>query len=66
MKVLENTENKIHKNEDGEKVLHLEITEEILVRFNVVNNDYQLDSKILFTLFLINLLINCWMLHVKN
>ena len=48
MKVLGNTENKIHKYEDGEKVPYLEITEEILVRFNVVNNDYQLDSRILF------------------
>ena len=49
MKVLGNTENKIHKNKDGEKVPHLEITEETLVRFNVVSNDYQLDSRILFT-----------------
>ena len=28
---------------------HLEITELILVNFNIVNNDYQQDSRVLYT-----------------
>ena len=32
-----------------ERVHHLEITEVILVQFNTVNNDYQQDSKVLYT-----------------
>ena len=37
------------KDENGEDVPHLEITEVVLVHCNVVNNDYQHDSKILYT-----------------
>ena len=43
MKSLGNTENKITKGENGENILHLEITEVILVHCNIVNNDYQQD-----------------------
>ena len=39
MKLLGRTENKITKDKSGENVPHLEITEIILVRCNVVNND---------------------------
>ena len=28
---------------------HLEITEVLLVHFNIVNNDYQQDSRVLYT-----------------
>ena len=45
MKVLESTESKITKNENGETVHHLEITELILVNFNIVNNEYHYDSR---------------------
>ena len=37
------------KDENGENVLHLEITEAVLVHCNIVNNDYQLDSRVLYT-----------------
>ena len=37
------------KDENGEDVPHLEITEVVLVHCNVVNNDYQHDSKTLYT-----------------
>ena len=49
MKLLENTENKINKAKNGENVPHLEITEVVLVHCNVVNNDNQQDSRVLYT-----------------
>ena len=41
MKLLGSTKSMITKDENGENVSHLEITEVILVHFNIVNNDYQ-------------------------
>ena len=49
MKLLGSTENKITKNKNGENVPHLEITEVVLVHCNIVNNDYQQDSRVLYT-----------------
>ena len=49
MKLLGNTRNKITKNENRKNVSHLEIAEVVLVDFDIVNNDYQQDSKILYT-----------------
>ena len=49
MKLLGSTESKINKNKNGENVPHLEITEVLLVHCNLVNNDYQQDSRILYT-----------------
>ena len=49
MKVLGSTESKINKNKNGENVPHLEIVEVILVHCNLVNNDYQQNSRILYT-----------------
>ena len=37
----ENINGKRHKDENGENEPHLEVTEVILVPFNIVNNDYQ-------------------------
>ena len=51
MKLLESTESKITKGESGENVPHLEITEVILVHCNIANNDYQQDSRVLYTCF---------------
>ena len=50
MKLLGSTENKITKDKNGENVPHLEITEIVLVQCNIVNNDYQQDSRVLYTL----------------
>ena len=58
MKLLGSIKNKIPKDEDGENVPNLEITEVVLVHCNVVNNDYQQDSKSYIHLFLINHLVN--------
>ena len=49
MKLLGNTESKITKDKNGENVPHLEIVELVLVHCNLVNNDYQQDSRILYT-----------------
>ena len=49
MKLLRSTENEITKDKIGENVPHLEITEVVLVHCNIVNNDYQQDSRVLYT-----------------
>ena len=51
MKLLGSTKNKITKDKNGENVPHLEITEVVLVHCNIVNNDYQQDSRVLYTFF---------------
>ena len=43
MKLLGSTKSKIAKNENGESVFRLEITEVVLIYCNIVNNDYQQD-----------------------
>ena len=48
MKLLGSTENKIAKGKNGENVPHLEITEVVLLHCNMVNNDYQHDSRALY------------------
>ena len=40
IKLLESTKSKITKDENGETMFHLEITEVIFVHCNIVNNDY--------------------------
>ena len=49
MKLLGSTENKITKDKNGENVPHLEIVEVVLVHCNISNNDYQQDSRVLYT-----------------
>ena len=49
MKLLGNTESKITKDKNGENVPHLEVVELVLVHCNLGNNDYQQDSRILYT-----------------
>ena len=49
MKLLGSTKNKITKGKDGENVPDLEITEVALVHCDIVNNDYQQDSRVLYT-----------------
>ena len=43
---------KITKDKNGENVPHLEITEVVLVHCNIVNNDYQQDTRVLYTFVL--------------
>ena len=49
MKLLGRAEIKINKDKNGENVPHLEIVEIVLVHYNLVNNDYQQNSRILYT-----------------
>ena len=58
MKILGSTKSKMVKDENGENVPHLEIAEVVLGHCNIVNIDYQQDSRVLYTLFLINPLVN--------
>ena len=43
------TKNKITEDKNGENVPHLEITEVVLVHCNIVNNEYQQDTRVLYT-----------------
>ena len=49
MKLLGSSEMNLIEDKNGDNVPHLEITEVVLVHFNLVNNDYQQDSKVLYT-----------------
>ena len=48
MKFFGITENKISRDKNGENVPHLEITEVVLVHCDIVNNDYQQQSRVLY------------------
>ena len=48
MKLLGSTVSKINEDKNGENVPHLEVVELVLVHCNIVNNDYQQDSRILY------------------
>ena len=49
MKLLRSTENKTTKDKNENNVPHLEITKVVLVHCNMINNDYQQDSRVLYT-----------------
>ena len=48
------TKGKITRDENGENMLHLKITEVILLHCNIFHNDYQHDLRILFKLLVPN------------
>ena len=48
MNLLGSTTSKITKDQKGENVPHLEITEVALILCNIVNNDYRQDSRVLY------------------
>ena len=48
MKLFGSSESKITKDKNGENVPRLEVVELVLVHCNLVNNDYQHDSRILY------------------
>ena len=49
MELLGSTKSKITKNKNGEDVPQLEITELVLIHCNIVNNNYQQDSRVFHT-----------------
>ena len=48
IKLLGSTKRQITKDKNSENVPRLEITEVVLVVCNIVNNDYQQDSRVLY------------------
>ena len=48
MELLGGSENKITKDKKSEIASQLEITEVVLVHCNIVNNDYEQDSRVLY------------------
>ena len=48
IKLLGSTANNLTKDKNGENVPPLEITEVILVPWNIANNDYEQDSRVLY------------------
>ena len=49
MKLLGSTKSKITKDKNGENVPHVKVVELVLVHCNLVTNDYQQNSRILYT-----------------
>ena len=49
MELLRSTKSKINKDKERENVPQLEITEVVLVRCNIVSNDCQQGSRVLYT-----------------
>ena len=49
VKLLESAKHKINIYINGKYMPHLEINEVLLVHCNIVNNDYQKDSRFLYT-----------------
>ena len=48
IKLLRSNKSKIIKGENGENVPYLEITEVVLVHCNIVNNNYQQNSRVCY------------------
>ena len=59
MELLGSTENKITRDKNSENVPHIETTEVVLVQYNIVNNNYQQDSKVFYTFVPNNHLVVC-------
>ena len=49
MKLFGSTENKITEDKNGENVPHFKITEVVLVHYDIVDNDYQQDLRVIYT-----------------
>ena len=49
MKLFRSNKSKTTKDKNGENLPHFEITEVVLDHCNIVNNDYQQDSIVLYT-----------------
>ena len=49
MKLLGSAESKITGEQNGENVPHLEVVELVLIHCNIVDNNYQQNSRILYT-----------------
>ena len=52
MKLSGSTKSKVTRNENGENVPNLEITEVVLIHCNIIDNNYQQNSSVLYTFIL--------------
>ena len=52
MKLSGSTKSKITRNENGKNVPNLEITEVVLIHCNIIDNNYQQNSSVLYTFIL--------------
>ena len=57
---------KTTKDKNGENVPRLEVTEVVLIHCNIVNNDYQQDSRVLYTFAPNNSLVGLLDISLKN
>ena len=55
--IRQSTKSKMNKNEKSKNIPNLKIIEAVLVHCNIVNNDYQQDSRVLYT-FVLNKLVD--------
>ena len=65
MKLLRSNRSKITKNENCENVAYIKITEVVLVHCNIVSNDYEHASVVLYKFVPKNSLISCYTFHLK-
>ena len=49
MNLFGSTKNKISKDKNWQNVPHLEIAEVVLVHYNIVNNNYLQNSRVMYT-----------------
>ena len=47
MKLFGSTKSRVNKDKNGKNMPHLGTTEKVLIHSNIVNNDYQQDSRVL-------------------
>ena len=66
MKLLGSTKSKTTKDKNGENVPRLEITEVVLAHCNIANNNYQQNSRVLYTFVHNNLFVQLLDVSLKN
>ena len=66
MKLLGSSESKITKDKNGESVPHLEIFELVLIHCNIVTNNYQQNSRILYTFETKLFAIEVYLKYIKH
>ena len=47
MELLKSTKSKITKDENGRNMLHLEISEVVLIHYHIVNNNYRTNLRVM-------------------
>ena len=65
MKLLGSPKSKINENKNGKNAPCLKITEVVLAHCNIINSDYQQNSRVFYMFVPINLLVNYYIFHLK-